>query len=65
MGNRGGLRVVEPVVQIKPQHPQSEELVVVDTVVPTLVQQMLYRDRVTLAVVVVVLVVLVVKVAPV
>jgi hypothetical protein len=62
MGNRGGLRVVVLDVHNQPQHPQSVELVVVDTVVPALVQQMLYRDRVTL---VVVEEVLVVKVAPV
>ena len=39
MGNRGGLRVVVLDVHNQPQHPQSVELVVVDTVVPTLVQQ--------------------------
>ena len=57
-----GLRVVVLDVQIKPQHLQLVELVVVDTVVPTLVQQMLYRDRVTLVVVVEALEVLVVPV---
>jgi hypothetical protein len=57
-----GLRAVVLDVHNQPQHPQLVELVVVDTVVPTLVQQMLYRDRVTLVVVVEALEVLVVQV---